>query len=146
MGFGVLLERYGRDSIVRYSLLASMVLLFLIWSPGPLMGYHGQLRTTVYPEEFEEIRETLLQSTTQSSHYPTILVLPWHSYIGCSWMGRSTVANPIMGLMHPLPIIVSDNIEVTDILYTNSTSARSQAIEQFLKQKEISIIREYDIS
>lgn len=126
--------------------MGSIVLLFLIWSPGPLAGYHGQLRTTVYPKEFQEVREMLLHPTIQPPYYPTILVLPWHSYIGCSWMGRSTVANPIMGLMHPLPVIVSDNIEVTDILYTNSTSARSQAIEQFLKQKEISIIREYDIS
>jgi hypothetical protein len=85
-GFSFLLQRYGRDIWIRISLIVSVLLIFLIWSPGPLMGYHGQLSTTVYPSEFEEVRENLLYPTIQPSHHPTILALPWHSYIGCSWM------------------------------------------------------------
>jgi len=81
-GVAALLRIFARDIVVQSSILISVLLLFLIWSPGPLMGYHGQLRTTVYPSEFEEVRTELL--TTQPD--ARILTLPWHSYIGCSWM------------------------------------------------------------
>lgn len=94
-GFAFLLRQYGRDMLVRISLVVSVALIFLIWSPGPLMGYHGQLRTTVYPDEFETLRQSLLHPTILPTSYPTILALPWHSYIGCSWMGRPTISNPI---------------------------------------------------
>ncbi len=81
-GVADLLRRFARDTVVRMSILVSVLLLFLIWSPGPLMGYHGQLRTTVYPSEFSEVRTQLLTAHDDTK----ILALPWHSYIGCSWM------------------------------------------------------------
>ena len=59
-GLSFLLQKYGRDIWIRISLIVSVALILLIWSPGPLMGYHGQLRTTVYPEEFETLRQSLL--------------------------------------------------------------------------------------
>ena len=64
-GIGLILGlRYilslSRDVWVQSSITVTVLLLLLIWSPGPLLGYHGQLRTTVYPEEFEQVRQELL--------------------------------------------------------------------------------------
>lgn len=127
-----ILERWWRDRVVAYSFLWSILLLVLIWSPGSLMGYHGQLRTTVYPQEFASLRESLIKE----NYSGTILALPWHSYIGCSWMGRPVISNPIRWLLSPLSVISSDNIEVANILYTNSQDLRSMKIEWFLKHHD----------
>ena len=60
IGLGYMLQRWGRDRLVAISLVLAMSLILLIWSPGPLMGYHGQLRTTLYPTAFETLRTDLL--------------------------------------------------------------------------------------
>lgn len=124
-----LLKNYGEDSVVRWSIVTSIAVLFLIWSPGPLMGYHGQLRTTFYPTEYADLRTGLMDEEFQG----TILALPWHSYIGCNWTGRPTISNPIQWLLAPLDVIVADNIEAGAGLYTNSSSPQSVEIEAFLK-------------
>lgn len=62
--------------MMRVSAIVVTTFLFLIWSPGPLLGYHGQLRTTVYPESFEVFRSEMIPSFSGR-----ILALPWHSYI-----------------------------------------------------------------
>ena len=61
-GVAFILERWGRDRVVRSSLCMTILILFLVWSPGSLFGYHGQLSTTVYPRGFEELREILLET------------------------------------------------------------------------------------
>lgn len=123
-----ILEKHWRDRVVCISVFSSIILLLLIWSPWSLMGYHGQLKTTVYPEELTTFRIDL----ERRNYSGTILALPWHSYIGCSWMGRPVISNPIRWLLSPFSVISSDNIEVADILYTNSEDIRSQKIEWFL--------------
>ena len=145
-GLSFLLQKYGRDIWIRISLIVSVALILLIWSPGPLMGYHGQLRTTVYPEEFETLRQSLLHPIILPSHYPTILALPWHSYIGCSWMWRPTISNPIKWLLSPLEVVSSDNIEVTDILYSNSVSPTSVSVEKFMQSHLYSDLMGTDIT
>lgn len=132
----MLLKRYGSDLWVRGSIIVSIVLLLLVWTPGPLLGYHGQLKTTVYPEDFDEIRSYLLTEAPATN----VLALPWHSYLGCSWMGRPVIANPIQRLMHPVRTILADNIEVAHILYSNSTDPRSQMIESFLQSHRMADI------
>ncbi len=84
------LQKYAKDRFITISLLLSVLLLLLIWSPGALMTYQGQLRTTLYPLSYESTRSSLLTE----SPAPRILILPWHLYIGCSWIARPTVGNP----------------------------------------------------
>lgn len=141
-GVAALMRIFERDIVVQSSILISVLLLFLIWSPGPLAGYHGQLRTTVYPSEFEEIRTELITTHPDAR----ILALPWHSYIGCSWMWRPTVSNPIRGLMWPLAVTVADNIEVWPTLYSNSTSTESRDVEEFLSTHDYMHIAGYNYS
>lgn len=141
-GVAVLLQRFAKDLFVRYSIAFSVLLLLLIWTPGPLMGYHGQLRTTVYPEEFEQVRSELLMTHSDAK----ILIFPWHSYIGCSWIWRPTVANPIKWIMWPLVVTVADNIEVWPTLYSNSTSSESHDVEKFIKTHDFAHITKYNYS
>ncbi|MBC7503586.1 hypothetical protein H7169_01320 [Candidatus Gracilibacteria bacterium] len=138
VGLGYFLQKSGKDRILRVSIIVILSLLLLTWSPGPLLGYHGQLRTTVYPVSFADLRSEILPSFSGR-----ILALPWHSYIGCSWIGRPTVSNPIMGLLAPLPVVSSDNIEVSDILYSNSQTPQTGDIEQFLKNGDISLLQNH---
>lgn len=132
LGIGFLLKKYGKDIVVRVSIIISVLLLLLTWSPGPLLGYHGQLKNTVYPQEFSALRSELLSQNFDEK----ILVFPWHSYIGCSWMGRPTVSNPISGLMSPLAITSANNIEVSGILYSNYSDPETVAIENFIKNHD----------
>lgn len=125
------LKKFFHDRIVLSLGIGSIVLSFLIWSPGALMGYHGQLRTTVYPQEFEALRQALIGESFSGR----ILVLPWHSYLGCRWTWRPTIANPIGWLMNPLPLVSADNIEVGDILYSNSQTEETKLVEEFLRNK-----------
>ena len=48
--------------------------------------------------------------------------------------------------MAPLSVVVADNIEVGEILYSNSTSSESQKIEKFLKLHDFSHLNGTDIS
>lgn len=61
IGIAYVFQKYGRDIFVRWSIFGIFAILLLVWSPGPLMGYHGQLRTTVYPEGFSVVRTKLLE-------------------------------------------------------------------------------------
>lgn len=142
VGIGYMFSYFGRDIFVRWSIFVTCCLLLLIWSPGPLMGYHGQLRTTVYPESFAQIRSDLLDRAPASK----ILALPWHSYMGCSWTGRPTISNPIQSLLSPLHVVSSDNIEVGSILYSNSLDTRSKDIERFLSDRQYEILRPYEFT
>lgn len=133
-----ILQKWGKDIVTRISIIVSMVLILLIWTPGPLMWYHGQLRNTIYPQSFE-----LFRDETMPGFSGQILALPWHSYIGCSWIGRPTVSSPIVWLLAPLPVVSADNIEVGDILYSNSDSTRSRDVEAFLLNWDISLLRSH---
>jgi hypothetical protein len=139
IGMGYLLEKYGYDIIMRIIIFLSLILLMFIWSPGPTLSYHGQLQTTVYPSWFESLRTDLIQDTFSGK----ILSLPWHSYMGCKWTGRPTISNPIQWLLSPIRVVSSDNIEVGDILYSNSRDPQSQAIEAFLSSHIFSPLSSY---
>lgn len=142
LGVWYLLRRYGRDVLVRWMIFVILSLLLLIWSPGPLMGYHGQLRTTVFPAGYSQVRAELMTESWSTK----VLALPWHSYLGCSWTGRSTISNPIQALLSPIRVVSSDNIEVGDILYTNSQESSSKDIEIFISSHDYSHIAWYNYS
>ena len=133
------LQKYMKDRFVMISLALATLLLLLIWSPGPFLSYHGQLRTTTYPLSYETTRSSLLAESPP----PRILVLPWHLYIGCSWIARPTIGNPVWGLLAPLDVTVSDNIEVSHILYSNSLEKRSKDIESFLSSHDEKLLQPY---
>jgi len=142
VGVSVLLRRYAADRLIQSMVVVAVLLLFWIWSPGTLFGYQGQLRTTVYPEEYETLRTEMLSDTTHKK----VLALPWHSYIGCRWMGRSTISNPIRGLLAPVAVISADNIEVGQTLYTNSSDPVSRDVEEFLRSHDLSRLATHDIT
>ena len=48
--------------------------------------------------------------------------------------------------MAPLSVVVADNIEVGQILYSNSASPESEKIEKFLKSHDLSDLNDTDIS
>jgi hypothetical protein len=142
IGVWYLLKNFEKDFLVRITLFISSLLLLLIWSPGPLMGYHGQLKTTIYPSGFESLRRELQDKKSSTK----ILALPWHSYFGCQWTGRPTIANPIKWLLSPLEVVSSDNIEVWNILYSNSQNTRSRDIETFLSSHVFAPLSLYGIN
>lgn len=63
-----------------------------------------------------------------------ILILPWHSYIGCDWTEGRVIANPLPQFFLPLKTVSADNIEMRG-LYTNSVNPESRVIEQFLRSE-----------
>lgn len=137
VAIGWILGKYGRDIVVKISVIIAMALLLITWSPGALWGYHGQLRTTQYPVEYHELRDALVTEGFSGR----ILALPWHSYLGCAWTGRPTIANPIKGLLSPLNVIQSNNIEVGSILYSNYTEdSETKKIETFLHEHSWDIL------
>lgn len=110
----------------QYGGIGLLVCLLALWSPGMPLGFHGQLTTMRYPPELMEAKNTL-----QADNPGKVLVLPWHSYMACSWTNKRIIANLMQIYMAPLRTTTADNIEMTT-LYTNSTNPESQMIEKFL--------------
>ncbi len=129
-------QKLGKDMILRISACITIVLLLLIWSPGSLWGYNGQLKNSIFPYEYEQFR----QQKISENFLGNILVFPWHSYLGCSWTGRPTIANPAVGLLSPLNVTVANNIEVGPMLYSNFSDEQTQNIEKFISEKDISFL------
>lgn len=142
LGLGFLLQKFSHDRVVKYSVFTTVIIIFLTWSPGSLFSYGGQLKLSNYPIEYFSAREELLKNNFSGK----IVAFPWHSYIGCSWMGRPTIANPIKWVFAPLDIISADNIEVQSILYTNSSNPLSKKIENFLKNQSFTPLWEEKIT
>ena len=93
-----------------------------------LFGFRGQLSTMQYPESFSTVRAELLTSAPESK----MLILPWHSYMGCDWTNKRVIANPMASFFSPLSAVSADNIEMGPALYSNSLNPESKIIEDFL--------------
>lgn len=125
-----LLQKWGKHLFFRIGLVGSVFLLFASWAPGMLLGFAGQLKTVEYPYEFEALRTELVSSSGSRS----TLILPWHTYMACPWTHGRIVANPVAaGLLSPAPLLQADNIEIGDILYTNSHDPKSSTVEGFIR-------------
>ena len=137
-----LLQKWGKYLFVRIGLASCVFILLATWTPGVLLGFAGQLRSIQYPREFDTLRTELIES----SHTGAILALPWHSYIACYWTGGRVIANPIKDLLSPAFVFSGDNIEVGNILYTNSGDEKSQLIEKFVRNNhDFAPLRPLDI-
>lgn len=74
------------------------------------------------------------------------MALPWHSYLGCSWTARPTIANPISGLLSPLSVTIANNIEVSDILYSNYSDEKTKNIENFITEQNFDFLKNTDLT
>jgi hypothetical protein len=127
IGSAVLL-RWFRDRFFSFLAFFLILLSIFLWSPGMIFGFRGQLITMNYQESFSLLRTSLLEMNPQAK----ILLLPWHSYMACSWTNARIIANPLPTFFSPLRMIGADNIEARSVLYSNSTNPESRAIETFL--------------
>ena len=75
IGLGAIFSKMSQDIVVKISAIFSVGLLLWTWSPGTLFSYQGQLRTTIYPQDFENLRTELLNQNFSGK----ILAFPWHS-------------------------------------------------------------------
>lgn len=116
-----------------------IIIFFIIvaYTPTVLFWFKWQLFLTDYPKDYRQVRNVLISQTDKNKK---ILILPWHSYMWCSWTNGRVVANTMDKFFQPLDVIISDNIEIWN-LYTNSNRILSKDIEEFLKTKDINILK-----
>ncbi len=128
-----------------YTKIISLFVLFIFlnsWTPNILFGFSWQVFMTDYPKDYFEFRSEELKKEYKNNKY---LLLPWHSYIACDRTKWRIIANTLDIFLNPLHTIKSDNIEVWD-LYTNSTNKRSQEIEEFIENQDITLLKKNDIT
>jgi len=116
-------------------------LLIVAYTPTVLFSFKWQLFLTDYPKDYFAARNVLLSQTEKDKK---ILVLPWHSYMGCARTNGRIVANTMDKFFKPLDVVISDNIEIWNV-YTNSTRTLSKDVEEFLKTKDITILQKNNI-
>jgi phage-related holin len=123
-------KRYIIDWVVGGAVFFALVMMLYAWSPWVLAWYRWQMRTSVYPTWYYTVREML----HDQSDLWGVLVLPWHAYIGCDWIQRPTIANPISSMYRGIPIIMPDTIEVGNTLYANNfKNPRRVGIDEFVR-------------
>ncbi len=127
--------------IWKYMLLFIVFVLMNTWNPMNLFWYQKQLYWITIPSEY---RDTALKqyNTDPKSKY---LLLPWHTYMGCSWSRWKNILSQQTNYFYPLQTIVADNIEIAQ-KYSNSSSPTSQNVEKYLQNKDISLLQEENIS
>jgi len=114
------------------SAVAGIILAVFIIVQAPLLlfGFNHQVRPTDYPASWYEVDTFLLNRSANSyGCRENVLFLPWHMYMGFSWIGN-TVANPAVGFFS-CPIVFGTNMEWGGI-YDNSLDARGAKIEKWL--------------
>lgn len=120
-------------------------LALLIWViaiarvPGVMNQMMLRYDTTDYPKTYAQARD-FLSTSTWSWQW---LQLPWHSYHRCQWTNK-VISNTFTPYMYPVPVIVSDNIEIWQ-LYTNSSNERSRVIEWYLQSHDVADLSGYNI-
>ncbi len=99
-----------------------LIVIPLMYSPGMLWGFYGQLRPADYPKSWFEVDRLLVNDQAEFK----ALFLPWHQYIYLAF-AKTVIVNPADQFFHK-PIIAGDNIEFGSI-YTQSTRSESKYIE-----------------
>jgi hypothetical protein len=108
---------------LRQTIPAFFIIIPLLYSPGMLWGFRGQLYTSNYPESWFEVNEILNQDQDDFR----VLFLPWHQYMHFSFAGR-IIINPASKFFDK-PVVAGDNMEMGSI-YTQSSNSDSRYIEQ----------------
>lgn len=120
-------KRWG-DTGVSVALGVALLLPFLL-TPVMLWGFGGQLKTSHYPQDWDQINQQLNQENITGRG----LFLPWHQYMEFDFAGR-IIANPAEKYFDK-PIIISDNPEFAGISPAYPNQEKRQ-IEQALASPE----------
>lgn len=136
------LEKILKNNYTKVIILFVLFIFLNSWTPNILFGFSWQVFMTDYPKDYFEFRSEELKKEYKNNKY---LLLPWHSYIACDRTKWRIIANTLDIFLNPLHTIKSDNIEVWD-LYTNSTNKRSQEIEEFIENQDITLLKKNEIT
>jgi len=125
--------------IEKNKIIVSIFLSGVIIMQAPLMlwGLGGQVKPTEYPQDWYEVNEFIkLESykvhKVENVCNDSILFLPWHMYMGFSWIGN-VVSNPAYKFFS-CPVIQGSNMEWGGI-YNNSGDTKSEAIQNWIFTK-----------
>ena len=112
-------------------LIVVIVILPIIYSFS-FFGFHGQLKTTDYPEEWYEVNEYLNRDNNDFN----VLFLPWHMYMDYSWLPNKNqrMATPAEHFFTK-NVISGDNLEIQGI-YSQSLNPLSKYVEFLLANSE----------
>lgn len=119
-----------RDRFFQYLFFWFTLFCLFLWSPGMLFSFRWQLTTMEYPKSFSLLRASLWDDRGLKK----MLLLPWHSYMGCDWTAGRVISNPLPYFFRPIETVSADNIEMWN-LYSNSSHPESKTIEAFLGDK-----------
>lgn len=132
-----------KSTLTVWALTLVFALLLYIWSPGVYAGYRNQMRTSVVPADYFRAREVLRNEYDVKK----VLLLPWHTYIGCGWISRPSVANPSVAFFREFPLVVSERIDVGSILEKNDFRLpESGNVEKFLENYDVELLKRSGIS
>ncbi|HIM63625.1 MAG TPA: hypothetical protein EYM42_12975 [Dehalococcoidia bacterium] len=98
----------------------------------PIFGVWGRVKPTNYPDDWQTVR-TMIDDDPEDF---TVLVLPWHMYMGFDWLPNrwNNLANPAPSFFSK-PVISGDNIEVPPN-HSDSSDPRSKYVEELLGRRE----------
>ncbi|MFA6993522.1 MAG: hypothetical protein WC268_02935 [Patescibacteria group bacterium] len=114
---------FSGNKIWRGLVVTALITLPLLYSPGLLYAFGGQLKNSQYPASWFEVNQLLNEDP---NNFKT-LVLPWHQYLEFPWSAGKTIGNPA-DTFFDQPVIAGDNIEMKYI-YTQSSRPESKFIE-----------------
>lgn len=121
-----------------------LLLVFVLlntWNPMNIVAYQGQLLWSVIPTSYQELAKDEL-SKQRAGKY---LVLPWHTYMGCSWSHSKNIASAQERHFYPLDTVVADNLEIMT-KYSNSSSPTSKNVEKYLETKNYDFLQKENIA
>lgn len=102
---------------IRYGIVTILAVSPFLYAPSLAWGAAGQLRSTPYPNEWQQAK-TYLNSHTSTN--TAILVLPWHMYLPISFTGR-VVPNPASYYFEQ-KLVTGNNFEMKGVADQNNTS------------------------
>ncbi len=95
----------------------------LLYGPGMLGGFKGQLCVNKYPPNWFKVNDFLKKDPDQF----TTLFLPWHLYMGFSFSCGRVISNPAERFFAK-PVLAGDNMEM-GVIYSQSVRSESKYIE-----------------
>lgn len=114
------------SKIIFHSAVVAMLALPLLYSPGLLNSFGGQLYNSNYPTSWFTINDVLNKDHDDFK----VLFLPWHGYLSFPFTGNRVIGNPAENFFDK-PVIAGDNLEMGQI-YTQSSRSESKYIEEVM--------------
>lgn len=110
MGVGRLAGRL-READLRRLVPAAAIVVLLACLPDLGWGVAGRLRAVAYPDEWGQVRSTLVAARHDGDR-GDVLVLPWSTFRAFSWNGNRTVLDPAPRWF-PGSVVASDELIVS---------------------------------